>query len=284
MKRSWFLNMALYSVLCAAPALADGPQPFPEFTFKRIGVPQGGSTGRITVQIDPAEQAAALAVPDAGGDAATAGTPDAQATPGAPALSGYEWFWQTVSADVAGAGPANTGRALSALRDRAGNPTPRLQDLQNIAQAHGVDILRATVGTNISPALVLAVISVESGGKVNAESQAGAQGLMQLIPATAERFGVTDSSVAADNIGGGVAYLEWLMEKFDQDPILTLAGYNAGEGAVVSHEGVPPFAETRAYIPRVLSAWQVARGLCLTPPELLTDGCVFAVKGAPGNG
>ena len=102
---------------------------------------------------------------------------------------------------------------------------------------------------------------------------------MQLMPPTAARFGVADSFDAADNIKGGVAYLAWLMEEFDRDPILVLAGYNAGEGAVRTNGGVPPYAETRAYVPKVLAAWQVARGLCMTPPELVTDGCVFAMNG-----
>ena len=126
---------------------------------------------------------------------------------------------------------------------------------------------------------MVALIAVESSGRSAAESAAGAQGLMQLIPATAARFGVDDATDPVDNIKGGVAYLSWLLGHFDRDPILALAGYNAGENAVATHRGVPPFAETRAYVPKVLNAWRVARGLCLTPPELITDGCVFAVRG-----
>jgi len=127
----------------------------------------------------------------------------------------------------------------------------------------------------VSPALALAVIAVESAGRVDAVSSAGAGGLMQLMPATAERFGVADRMDPKANIEGGVAYLEWLLERFDRDVVLALAGYNAGEGAVDSHGGVPPFAETRDYVPKVLAAWDLARGLCLTPPQLVSDGCVF---------
>ena len=99
-----------------------------------------------------------------------------------------------------------------------------------------------------------------------------------MIPATADRFGVENALDPAQNIQGGVAYLDWLMGEFDGDVVLALAGYNAGEGAVRRSGGVPPFAETRDYVPKVLAAWQVARGLCATVPELPSDGCVFAIR------
>ena len=143
--------------------------------------------------------------------------------------------------------------------------------------AHGVDILKATIGTRVSPALALAVISVESSGRPDAVSGAGAEGLMQLMPATADRFGVRNAFVPSQNIRGGVAYLDFLMKKFNGDPILALAGYNAGENAVTKHGGVPPFRETRDYVPKVLAAYSVARGLCTRPPMLASDACVFAV-------
>ena len=162
--------------------------------------------------------------------------------------------------------------------------TPRLQTLQRIVQAHGVDILASTIGTDVSPALVLAVISVESAGRKDAVSHAGAQGLMQLMPGTADRFGVTDSFDPKQNIKGGVAYLDWLLGEFNRDPVMALAGYNAGEGAVAKHSGVPPFRETRAYVPKVLAAWNVARGLCLTRPMLISDGCVFVRQSAANGG
>ncbi|HMO73684.1 MAG TPA: lytic transglycosylase domain-containing protein, partial [Paracoccaceae bacterium] len=142
--------------------------------------------------------------------------------------------------------------------------------------------LKATIGTQVSPALVLAVIGIESAGRVDAVSHAGAVGLMQLIPATAERFGVTDSKDPAQNIRGGVAYLDWLMKEFDRDPLMVLAAYNAGEGAVRANDGVPPYSETRDYVPKVLAAWQVAQGLCATPPELVTDPCAFRISAAGG--
>lgn len=257
----------------ADPPAKTTPPPFPEFTFKKIGVPKTGGK-RITVQIDPEEQARLLAPP-------APIVPEGIAVKDAPlAPSGYEWFWTTVSPKLDKSGPGNMQKALAALDARDGLAAPRLQHLQNIAATHGIDILKATVGTNVSPAWVLALIAVESGGRADAISSAGAQGVMQLIPDTAARFGVTDPADPAQNIKGGVAYLTWLMQHFDNDPILAMAGYNAGENAVTENGGVPPYAETRAYIPKVLAAWRVARGLCQTPPELLSDGCVFSVKGS----
>ena len=157
-----------------------------------------------------------------------------------------------------------------------------MQHMQKIAETYGTDILKATIGTEVSPALVLAVIGIESAGRPDAVSHAGAQGLMQLIPATAERFGVADSTNPAQNIKGGVAYLDWLMKRFDRDPLMVLAAYNAGEGAVDANAGIPPYPETRDYVPKVLAAWQVAQGLCQTPPEIFSDPCVFRIIAAGG--
>lgn len=266
-------------LLLTAPAVAEIERLQPDFTFKRVPVPSGNSGSRITVQIDPnaprlgpvyADPEPELSAVAAGGAIAL------------PQPSGLEWFWTTVPAKLSEQGPVRFQKAMAQLNDPPsgqGVPTPRLQALQTIANAHGRRILIETVGTSVSPALVLAVISVESAGRIDAVSSAGAEGLMQLMPDTATRFGVTDSKDPAQNIKGGVAYLEWLLAHFGNDAVLALAGYNAGEGNVRRYEGVPPFGETRAYVPKVLAAWQVAKGLCQTPPELITDSCVFNVNG-----
>lgn len=250
--------------LCAHGAAGQEPQPFPDFTFKRVTPPQAGTRKRINVQIDPEAQQAVLA-PSAPAAAAALAPVDPKLTA----------FWQAIAPGIEGASPARLGLAAQAVR-AFDMPSPALRDLQTIVQAHGRTILAASVQANVSPALVLAVISVESGGRAKAESRAGAQGLMQLIPATAERFSVSDAFDPAQNIAGGTRYLSWLLSEFSGDPVLALAGYNAGENAVKRAGGVPEFAETRAYVPKVIAAWRVARGLCLTPPELPTDGCVFA--------
>lgn len=258
--------IALVAVNC--PAGAESPPPFPDFEAKRIGPPKPGAKKRITVQITAPPPAPK--------------TPEAQpkddVVPAAMPTARYGWFWDTISPALADTGP---GRLEPALKRLASPPSgqgvdaPRLQQMQGIVSAQGKRILRATVGTQVSPALALAVIAVESGGRPEAVSHAGAEGLMQLMPATATRFGVTDSLVADQNIVGGVKYLDWLLARFDRDPILALAGYNAGENNITAHDGVPPFAETRDYVPKVLAAYAVARDMCLTPPVLLSDGCVF---------
>ncbi|WP_342070097.1 lytic transglycosylase domain-containing protein [Yoonia algicola] len=265
------------TILAITPALAEVERILPDFTFKRVPIPSAGSSSRITVQIDPNAPRLGPVYADP--------EPEPVVAAGAIALpqpSGLEWFWTTVPTALAAQGPVRFQKAIEQLNNPPsgkGVPSPRLQALQNIASAHGRRILIETVGTSVSPALVLAVISVESAGRTDAVSSAGATGLMQLMPDTATRFGVDDSTNAAQNIKGGVAYLEWLLDHFDNDPLLALAGYNAGEGNVRRYEGVPPFSETRAYVPKVLAAWQVAKGLCQTPPELITDACVFNVNG-----
>jgi hypothetical protein len=109
-----------------------------------------------------------------------------------------------------------------------------------IAREHGLD-----------PDLVLAVIAVESAFDVNAVSPKNAQGLMQLIPATAKRFQVEDPFNPVQNVRGGTSYLRWLSDRFAGNTALVLAGYNAGEGAVETHGGIPPFTETQRYVQAV---------------------------------
>jgi hypothetical protein len=278
--------LAALAATLLLPAGLSGPAQAGEFTFKRVKPPVAGAARRIDVQITavdrPDRPTVIVAAPRAP-VAKTDGLPVVPAVANgagpvsAPRSRHQDWFWAAVSPDLA----PRHGRFQQAMQMAARAPrgsgiaAPPLRHLQSIARTHGDTILRHSVGTRVSPALVLALISVESAGRVDALSHAGAQGLMQLIPATAKRFGVANANDPAQNIRGGVAYLDWLMAEFGNDPVLALAGYNAGEGAVRRHGGVPPYAETRAYVPKVLAAWSVARTMCTTPPVMPSDGCVF---------
>lgn len=109
---------------------------------------------------------------------------------------------------------------------------------------------------DIDPQLVLAVIGTESNFNPKARSPKNAQGLMQLIPETAQRFNVRDAFDPVQNIRGGMAYLRWLLAYFEGDVVLATAGYNAGEGAVERYKGVPPYRETREYVKRIQSLFR----------------------------
>lgn len=130
---------------------------------------------------------------------------------------------------------------------------PRVVDIEKLipiiasaAKLHGVDAK-----------LVHAVIRAESGYNERALSPKGAVGLMQLIPATAQRFGVTNSYDPTENISGGTRYLRELLRMFNGDIELALAGYNAGENAVIrAGNRVPPYPETMAYVPKVLQFYR----------------------------
>ncbi|MET0549038.1 MAG: transglycosylase SLT domain-containing protein [Xanthomonas sp.] len=132
---------------------------------------------------------------------------------------------------------ANPGVNFGAVRL---NTTAYQSEIAAAAREYGVD-----------EAVVRAIIHAESAYNPTALSRAGAQGLMQLMPPTARRFGVSDSYDAAQNIRGGVQYLAWLLKRFNGNLSLAAAGYNAGEGAVDKHGGVPPYSETQRYVQRV---------------------------------
>jgi soluble lytic murein transglycosylase-like protein len=126
-------------------------------------------------------------------------------------------------------------------------------------QAH---VVEAAKQTNLDPALIHAVIVAESNYNPNAVSPKGAQGLMQLLPDTARRYGVMRKEIREPekNIKAGAQYLADLMQMFDGDVRLALAGYNAGENSVVRHGNrIPPYPETLAYVPRVLNTYDRLR-------------------------
>ena len=116
-------------------------------------------------------------------------------------------------------------------------------------------IKQAAAQHGISEGLIKAVMHTESGFNVNARSPVGAQGLMQLMPATARRFNVSNAYDPQQNIMAGAKYLSWLMKRFNGNTSLVLASYNAGEGNVAKYGGIPPFKETQDYVRRVSSRY-----------------------------
>lgn len=139
-------------------------------------------------------------------------------------------------------------RSIVAPRLAAPEPRELEQMVDKIAGEQGVEV-----------PLVHSVIRAESNYNPNAVSPKGALGLMQLIPATAKRFGVADAFDARENVEGGVRYLRFLLDYYQNDYTKAIAAYNAGESAVDKYQGIPPYAETRKYVVRVAKNLKAAR-------------------------
>jgi hypothetical protein len=155
--------------------------------------------------------------------------------------------------------PAPPPAVITMVRRGAGpglvvDPAQRAR-LFNTAPKKVVDLVKKLAPEyRIQPELALAIMQAESNYDPQAVSPKNAQGLMQLIPATAERFNVRNPFDPVQNLRGGLAYLRWLLAYFEGDLKLVAAAYNAGEGTVDRYLGVPPYEETRGYVERVLSS------------------------------
>ena len=145
--------------------------------------------------------------------------------------------------------PVVSGTATGWLRMTETSHSQYASEIREISARHGVD---AT--------LVESVIRAESAFNPTAVSRTGARGLMQLMPKTAVMLGVRDSFNPRENIDGGVRHLRYLLDRYPGNTALAVAAYNAGEGAVDSHRGVPPYAETQQYVQRVLNGSGVWTG------------------------
>lgn len=150
--------------------------------------------------------------------------------------------------------PQKGEKALPRLPQAKGRPQP-------ISERHAVrlakyapHIQQSAIRHNVPIELICGVILQESGGNARAVSHTGAKGLMQLMPATAKRMGVHNSLDPAQNIEGGTKYLRFLLDRFNGNVELALAGYNAGEGNVEKYGNkIPPFRETQNYVPSVIN-------------------------------
>ncbi|PZN94076.1 MAG: transglycosylase [Alphaproteobacteria bacterium] len=164
-----------------------------------------------------------------------------------------------------------TGEADFAAADRPAVAIPFARPLPQPAAAPGVRRARLAahplIGAiaashRIDPLLLAAIVARESAGRPNAVSSKGARGLLQVMPATARGLGVTDVAALADprvNLATGATYLKQMQARFGGDVALTLAAYNAGPGAVARYRGIPPYAETRAYVAAILGRYRAAR-------------------------
>lgn len=156
-----------------------------------------------------------------------------------------------------------TSEVPECMRDPAPPPAPLPReaaspsvDYQAIAppQVFAL-VMKMAPQYQVQPQLALAIIAAESNFNSRAQSPKNAQGLMQLIPETSQRFKVKNAFDPAQNIRGGLTYLRWLLAYFEGDVALVAAAYNAGEGKVERYRGVPPYLETRAYVQRILKGF-----------------------------
>lgn len=146
--------------------------------------------------------------------------------------------------------PAQAAPLVAAIAQ----PRPAV-DFDAVAPRYIVDLVKGIAPQfKVEPQLALAIIQAESNFDTVALSPKNAKGLMQLIPETAARFNVRNPYDATQNIRGGLAYLRWLLAYFEGDLTLVAAAYNAGEGTVERYRGIPPYAETREYVRKVLRA------------------------------
>jgi hypothetical protein len=131
---------------------------------------------------------------------------------------------------------------------------------------------------NLDVDLLESVIRAESGGHIRAVSRTGARGLMQLMPGTAEELGVADSFAPDQNISGGTAYLNSLLERYHDNLALALAAYNAGPAAVDKYHGIPPYRETRSYVARVIHEFNRRKTLAAQAARAHVTTAALAMK------
>ncbi len=214
-------------------------------------------------RIERAPVAPAPPAPPVAAPAATAASPPPCDTPlvtvtVTPATAPTIQTWRTIAPAPASSPPAPAPcRPPPVMVEGPGTRPARLDTVSR--QRLTPVIQQVAVAYQLEPALLHAVISAESGYNPQARSPKGARGLMQLMPATAQRFGVVDPYEPITNLTGGARYLRWLLDMFT-DLRLALAAYNAGEGAVQRYgNAIPPYPETRTYVQRVLDFYRAYR-------------------------
>jgi len=186
-----------------------------------------------------------------------------------PASADFAWFWTEA---MPAAASDHDGVSVGLVRhiiDRRSRGLPTYGDINvgaDIYMRYRDEIDKAAAETGLSQAVITSVIAIESAGVATATSPKGAMGLMQLMPATAERFGVKSAYSPLENVAGGARYLAELLKLHHGDFVLALASYNAGEGTVDKHDGVPPYRETRDYVAKFFSIYAATKSVCKNEP------------------
>jgi len=216
-----------------------------------------------------------------------------------------------LTARTAAPGATNAASSSNSIRPAAVAYTPPpaasaavVKSLQGFSTGDPVVdsyIVESSSRNGVDPLLIYSIMHRESSFRRMAVSPKGARGLMQLMPGTAARFGVANIFDPRQNIEGGTRYVRFLLDTFDGDVRLTLAGYNAGEGAVMKYGGVPPYSETQEYVRRIserydmirdpstartaqrVSRSQIAKLKAAEPPPLVYERNVFAVRTPDGK-
>ena len=179
-----------------------------------------------------------------------------------------KWIRTPLAADISATARRSTSSKSPATVDTLPTPTRVRRvtpDLPNAAQRIDTSVNRAAEKYDLDSDLIHAVIRAESNYRVRAVSSAGAQGLMQLMPGTAEEMGVRNPFNIEQNIDGGAKYLRNMLTRFNGDLKLALSAYNAGPGNVAKYNGQVPFAETRSYVARVLRYTGQSSGNTIKP-------------------
>lgn len=183
------------------------------------------------------------------------------------------WFWEEVPSQIKDGSRAKAMLVVANARNHREQIFSTKEQARRVLKRWRVEIQAAARKSGINEALIAAVVVIESGGNPNAISPKGALGLGQLMPGTALRYGVRDALDPAENLRGSATYLSDLIFMFNGDLVLALAAYNSGENAVFRYRGVPPYAETRGYVPRVLAAFETAGDFCASHPRAARRKC-----------
>ena len=187
--------------------------------------------------------------------------------------SASSWFWSEIPPGIEDGSRANAMQVVANARNQRQGIFRTKAQARSVLKRWRVEIKAAARNAGINEALIVAVVIVESGGNQYAQSPKGALGLGQLMPGTAHQYGVRDAFDPAENLRGSATYLSDLIDIFRGDLVLALAAYNSGAQAVFKHRGVPPYAETRAYVPKVLAAFETAGDFCELHPRAARRKC-----------